>query len=105
MNSISPGRASAPQDGENSVERLQAFMKTHNLSLEDLAKLLRTPPQTLEDWFNDGLSPPASLLAVMILLETLPQAWSFFGIDRGQSSGIAPAPLTPEEALRRVRAI
>ena len=55
MNSISPGRASAPQDGENSVERLQAFMKTHNLSLEDLAKLLRTPPQTLEDWFTPFL--------------------------------------------------
>ncbi len=107
MNSISPGAASVPQDGENPVERLRAFMKTHNLSLHDLAKLLRTPPQTLEDWFNDGLSPPASLLAVMILLDALPQAWSFFGIEprAAKPDGNASACVTPEAALRRVRAI
>jgi transcriptional regulator with XRE-family HTH domain len=107
MNSTSPGAASVAQDGENPVERLRAFMKTHDLSLQDLAKLLRTPPQTLEDWFNDGLSPPTSFLAVMILLDAVPQAWSFFGIERqaAKPDGDAPAHVTSEEALRRVRAI
>ena len=107
MNSTSPGSATVAQDSESPVECLRAFMKTHNLSLQDLAKLLRTPPQTLEDWFNDGLSPPASLLAVMMLLDAVPQAWSLFGIERqpAKPDGNAPAHLTSEEDLRRVRAI
>jgi transcriptional regulator with XRE-family HTH domain len=95
-----------PMEEENSGERLRAFMKTHNLSLHDLAGLLRTTPQTLEDWLKDGLAPPASLLAFMILLETVPQAWSLFGV---QSQAIRRYSDTParssEEALRRVRAI
>lgn len=97
----------SPKDDESSGERLRTFMKTHNLSLNELARLLRTPPQTLEDWFKDGLAPPASLLAFMILLETVPQAWSLFGVENpaAKHAGDAPAWPAGDEALRRVRAI
>jgi len=98
---------SIPQDGENSSERLRDFMKTYNLSLHDLAGLLRTSPHTLEDWLKDGLAPPASLLAFMILLETVPQAWSLFGVESPRAkrgSGGSAQPMS-EEALRRMRAI
>jgi DNA-binding transcriptional regulator YiaG len=82
------------------AERLQAFMRTHHLSLEELAVVLRTPPQTLAHWFDDGMAPPACLLALMVLLETLPRGKGFvsegkIGLDDGRQ----------EEGLRRVRAI
>ena len=96
----------APQDSENSGERLRAFMKAHNLSLHGLASLLRTTPQTLEDWLKDGLAPPASLLAFMILLETVPQAWSLFGVESPAVRRCSDTPArSSEEALKRVRAI
>lgn len=113
MNPISRDAPRLPQDSEDAAERLRSFMKAHDVGLEDLAKLLRTPPQTLEDWFKDGVSPPASLLALMLLLETMPQAWGLFGIrPRPEPAGGGvpdrsrpEATLTDEEALRRARAI
>ncbi len=67
------------QERESSAERLRAFMQDHNLSLEDLAELLHTPQQTLVHWFDGGMAPPACLLALTILMDTLPQARSRLG--------------------------
>lgn len=95
-----------PRNDENSGERLREFMKAHNLSLNGLASLLRTTPQTLEDWLQDGLAPPASLLAFMILLETVPQAWSLFGVQSQTIRRYGDTPArSSEEVLKRVRAI
>jgi hypothetical protein len=94
------------------TERLRAFMDTHDLSLNELAGLLRTPPETLEYWFKSDLTPPASLLALMVLFPIVPR-------EKGRAgTGLRTAPLPgsssaahvlsntqEEEALRRVRAI
>jgi hypothetical protein len=94
------------------TERLRAFMDTHDLSVNELAGLLRTPPETLEYWFQCDLTPPASLLALMVLFPIAPR-------EKGRAgTGPRTAPLAgsssaahvlsnseEEEALRRVRAI
>jgi hypothetical protein len=94
------------------TERLRAFMDNHDLSLNELAGLLRTPPETLEYWFQCDLTPPASLLALMVLFPIVPR-------EKGRAgTGSRTAPLAgsssaarvlsntqEEEALRRVRAI
>jgi hypothetical protein len=46
-------------------------MRAHDLNLEELAALLHTQPQTLAHWFDGGMAPPACLLALMILIDTL----------------------------------
>jgi hypothetical protein len=66
--------AHIPKECDSLLERLCGFMRANNLTKEELAGLLRTSPQTLDDWFNDGMPPPASLLALSVLFETLPQA-------------------------------
>jgi transcriptional regulator with XRE-family HTH domain len=82
------------------AERLRAFMRAHDLSLEELAIVLRTPPQTLAHWFDDGMAPPACLLALMVLLETLPRAKAFGSVEEIEADCSRQ-----EEGLRRVRAI
>jgi len=42
----------------------------HHLRWEQLASLLRITPQTLEEWFSDGVAPPASCLALAVLFDT-----------------------------------
>jgi hypothetical protein len=64
--------AESRQESSHLIERLRVFMRAHHLSLEELAGLLHTQPQTLLDWFDGGETPPASLLALMILIDTLP---------------------------------
>lgn len=94
------------------TERLRAFMDTHDLSLDELAGLLRTPPETLEDWFKSDLTPPSSLLALMILFPIVPREKS----RAGARLRTAPLPGSSfarahsdtqeqQEALGRVRAI
>ncbi len=115
MISIGENVADLAQSNDSSVERLRSFMQTHGLNLEELAALLRTPPQTLESWFDEGTAPPACLLALMVLLEAQPQAQSYLGVrskravSRGSSfrreNRVRLGGGDKEEALRRVRAI
>ena len=98
------------QNGDGLAKRLRAFMEAHNLSVEELAQLLKTPPEILYDWFNEDMPPPACLIALMVLVQTLPQ-------ERRQpvthSQTAEPcgndfrhgSDKDREEALRRVRAI
>lgn len=66
--------AHTSKECDSLLERLRGFMHANNLSKEELAGLLRTSPQTLDGWFNNGMAPPASLLALLLLFETLPHA-------------------------------
>jgi hypothetical protein len=49
---------------------LRVFLDKHHLGLEELAGLLRITPQTLEEWFSEGMAPPASCLALAVLFDT-----------------------------------
>lgn len=74
MNAGWENLAHIPKECDSLLERLRSFMQANNLSKQELAGLLRISPQTLDDWFNDGMAPPASLLALLVLFETLPRA-------------------------------
>jgi hypothetical protein len=95
---------------------LQAFMRTHNLTVPALASLLQTPPETIEHWFEDGTTPPACLLALMILFDThakttrdLSASFAFTAAPKNRSRQERFPDKNDdrdrEEALRRVRAI
>ena len=60
----------APQSGNNLLDLLHTFQDSHHLRLEQLAGLLRITPQTLEEWFSEGVAPPASFLALAVLFDT-----------------------------------
>ena len=60
----------AQQNGDNVLELLRGFIDTHHLRLEQLASLLRISPQTLDEWFSEGVAPPASCLALAVLFDT-----------------------------------
>ena len=51
------------------LELLRTFLDTHGLGLEELAGLLRITPQTLEEWFSEGMAPPAAFLALAVLFD------------------------------------
>jgi hypothetical protein len=98
--------------GDGVTERLRVFMDAHNLSLSDLAALLRTPRETIEDWFESGVTPPPCLLALMVLFPMVcperskPVAIAKTAPFPSFSSARVPANTQEqEEALRRVRAI
>ena len=55
------------------LELLRIFLDTHGLGLAELAGLLRITPQTLEEWFSEGMAPPASCLALAVLFDTRSQ--------------------------------
>ena len=99
----------AGQGSDSLTERLRDFMRTHDLSREELAGLLRTAPQTLDHWFDGGDAPPACLLALMVLLGSTPKAQSRLGGHPNDAppygSAFRPGELSQEEELRRVRAI
>ncbi len=90
------------KDGNGLAKRLHAFMKTHNLSVEELARLLRTPPEILHDWLNEDMPPPACLVALMVLVQTVPQERRQ---PRANSNGYELSGKDREEALRRAQAI
>ncbi len=97
--------AANPAHRESVTERLRAFMDAHGLSLNELAALLRTPPEIVEDWFKSGQTPPPCLLALTILLAaTVPRSRSHSGANPNTSSLTSDARAL-EEGLRRVRAI
>src|SRR5262245_49286714 len=70
MGSLRANAAYAGRESDGLAERLCSFMRAHNLSLEDLAGILRIEPQTLDHWLNGGDAPPACLLALMVLFGT-----------------------------------
>jgi hypothetical protein len=113
MVSLRANAAYARREGDGLAERLRGFMRTHDLSLEAFAGLLRIEPRTLDHWLSDGEAPPACLLALMVLFGARPRAQS-------STAGKATAPHCSsfhssrdlglkgqhgEELLRRVRAI
>jgi hypothetical protein len=113
MVSLRETAAHSGRESDGLAELLFSFMRTHALSLEELARVLRIEPQTLDHWLNGGEAPPACLLALMVLFETGPQA-------QANAAGTAAAPHCSsfhsssdlklkgqrgDELLRRVRAI
>jgi len=60
----------AQQCGDNLLDLLRMFLDTHHLGLEQLAGLLRITPQTLEEWFSEGVAPPAAFLALAVLFDS-----------------------------------
>jgi hypothetical protein len=60
----------AQQNSDHLLELLRIFLDTNHLGLEQLAGLLRISPQTLEEWFSEGMAPPASCLALAVLFDT-----------------------------------
>ena len=58
-------RSPARQRGTNVLDQ-----DRHHLRSEQFASLLRITPQTLEEWFSDGVAPPASCLALAVLFDT-----------------------------------
>ena len=63
-------KTQAKQNSDNVLGLLRLFSDTHHLSLEELAGLLRITPRTLEEWFSEGMAPPASCLALAVLFDT-----------------------------------
>jgi hypothetical protein len=63
-------KSQALQCGDNLLDLLRMFLNTHHLGLEQLAGLLRITPQTLEEWFSEGVAPPAAFLALAVLFDS-----------------------------------
>ena len=63
-------KSQAKQNSDNVLWLLRLFLDTHHLSMEELAGLLRITPQTLEEWFSEGMARRASCLALAILFDT-----------------------------------
>ena len=59
----------AQQNSNHLLELLRVFLDKHHLSLEELAGLLRISPLTLEEWFHEGIAPPAAFLALAVLFD------------------------------------
>lgn len=102
--------AASLASSDNIPERLRGFMRAHDLSLQELAGLLRTTPETLEHWFDGGPTPPACLLALMVLMQSIPQGWPSAGgtaasAHSSDKSLNVRCYAAKEEMLKRVRAI
>ena len=57
----------AQQNSDRLLELLRVFQDKHHLGLGALAGLLRISPLTLEEWFREGVAPPAAFLALAVL--------------------------------------
>ena len=57
----------AQQNSDHLLELLRVFQDKHHLGLEELAGLLRISPLMLEEWFREGMAPPAAFLALAVL--------------------------------------
>ena len=107
------GMTAHAQKSPNTAERLRAFMEAHGLGVKELAELLSTSPETLEEWFQNDMSPPACLLALALALGTparvakrtvalpVPLQRGLSGQDRTATQRAREE----EKALRMVRAI
>ena len=65
--------SNSEHNGEALLDLLRLFRAAHNSSFEELAGLLRVTPGTLEEWFSEGMTPPASCLAFALLFDTRAQ--------------------------------
>ena len=70
MMSSPEANAYAPQKSDKLLDLLRIFRDTHHLGLDELAGLLRISPLTLEEWFSEGMAPPAAFLALAVLFDT-----------------------------------
>ena len=68
---MTPQKASshAQQNSNHVLDLLRVFLDKHHLSLEELSGLLRISPLTLEEWFREGMAPPAAFLALAVLFD------------------------------------
>ncbi|MGA8772026.1 MAG: hypothetical protein WB610_16845 [Rhodomicrobium sp.] len=68
---MTPQKASshAQRNSSHVLDLLRVFLDKHHLSLEELAGLLRISPLTLEEWFHEGVAPPAACLALAVLFD------------------------------------
>jgi hypothetical protein len=68
---MTPQKASshAQKNSNHVLDLLRVFLDKHHLSLEELAGLLRISPLTLEEWFHEGVAPPAAFLALAVLFD------------------------------------
>ena len=68
---MTPQKASshAQLNSSHVLDLLRVFLDKHHLSLEELAGLLRISPLTLEEWFHEGVAPPAACLALAVLFD------------------------------------
>jgi hypothetical protein len=68
---MTPQKASshAQQNSNHLLDLLRVFLDKHHLGLEELAGLLRISPLTLEEWFREGMAPPATFLALSVLFD------------------------------------
>jgi hypothetical protein len=109
MVSLRENAASAAWENDGLAERLCGFMRTHNLSLDDLAGLLRIEAEMLDHWLNGGETPPACLLALMVLFGARPAAQSGAATPHGSafhsSRDLRLKGEHGADLLRRVRAI
>ena len=64
------------RNSDNVLELLRLFRDKHHLGVEQLAGLLRISPLTLEEWFDEGMAPPASCLALAVLFDTRRQVFA-----------------------------
>src|SRR5258706_10313788 len=57
------------QNSASLAERLRKFMRAHDLSRTQLASIIQTPTRTLDHYLDDGVAPPGSLGALLVVLE------------------------------------
>src|SRR5258708_12791676 len=57
------------QNSASLAERLRKFMRAHDLSRTQLASIIQTPTRTLDHYLDDGVAPPRSLGALLIVLQ------------------------------------
>jgi hypothetical protein len=60
-------------------DRLAAFMKQHKLTRQRMADALQTPVGTLNSWMDEGVTPPACMVAMLDLLEGYPRVRHWIG--------------------------
>jgi hypothetical protein len=64
------------------ADRIKALMKRYDLSRNEMAIILQTPPSTLDDWLKLKLprTPPSCMRLVLDLLEQSTQARRIAGL-------------------------
>ena len=85
-------------------ERLRAFMAEHDLSRAQLATILQTPLDTLNNWLDKGRTPPGCLVPLMALLERRSQVRTWLGVHRKVEAAPRGKPFRKGNAHRFAKA-
>ena len=64
------------------AKRLRAFMAKHGLTRVEMAAILQTPSDTLDNWLDKDRNPPACLMPLMDLLEARSQVRTWLGVHK-----------------------